>query len=189
MTKKILQSLLVLGLLGTLAGVGTFAAFSSTTENPGNSFTAGTVDIGDNDAGSFMYNVSGQRPGTSVVRCIKVTYTGTLDADVRLYTTSSMNAGAQYMDLTVEEGISDATVFPNCGTFVAESTVYSGTLANFGGTRNSYANGAVTYPGVATKWVANDSLVYRFTVSLQDVNAAQGATSGTHGFTWEARSQ
>jgi hypothetical protein len=32
-------------------------------------------------------------------------------------------------------------------------------------------------------------VTYRFTLTLQDVNAAQGGTSGLHDFVWEAQNQ
>jgi hypothetical protein len=187
--RKVLLTLLVVGLLGGAAVVGTVSAFSGTTSNDGNSFSAGTVIIADNDAGSVLYNVSGQKPGQNTVKCIKLTYTGSLGADVKLYTPSSVNASAQYINLTVEKGTSDTAVFPDCGTFNSESTIYSGTLANFAATANSYANGIAAYPGSQTAWVQNDTLVYRFTLSVQDDPAAQGASSGLHSFTWEAQSQ
>jgi hypothetical protein len=51
-------------------------------------------------------------------------------------------------------------------------------------------NGLADYPGtVATSWTPGDVVVYRFTVSLQDNNAAAGLASGSHAFTWEARNQ
>jgi len=187
--RKVLLTLLVVGLLGGAAVVGTVSAFSGTTSNDGNSFSAGTVIIADNDAGSVLYNVSGQEPGQYTVKCIKLTYTGSLDADVKLYTPSSVNASAQYINLTVEKGTSDTAVFPDCGTFNSESTIYSGTLSGFAATANSYANGIAAYPGSQTAWVQNDTLVYRFTLSVQDDPAAQGASSGLHSFTWEAQSQ
>ena len=88
--RKTLVTLLVLGVVGTLAGVGTFSAFSSTTDNTGNTFAAGTVYIGDNDAGSAMYNVTDQKPGDVTTKCIRLTYTGSLAADVKLYTSSTV---------------------------------------------------------------------------------------------------
>jgi predicted ribosomally synthesized peptide with SipW-like signal peptide len=188
-TRKILLSLLIVGIVGSVAAVGTFSAFSSTTSNEGNSFAAGTVVLADNDSDAAMYSVSNQKPGTSTVKCIKLTYTGSLAADVKLYTTSSVDASAQYINLTIEKGTSDTSTFPNCGTFSSEATVYSGTLADFASTKNSYANGIAAFPGAQTSWAQNDTLVYRFTVSVQDDNDAQGADSGSHDFTWEARNQ
>ncbi len=187
--RKIFLTCGVLASVTAVAGFATFSAFSSTTSNSGNTFDAGSVVLGDNDLGAAMYTVSNQKPGQSTVKCIKLTYTGTLDADVKLYTTSTVGASAQYIDLVVEKGTSDTSTFPNCGTFSSQSTLYTGTLANFASTKNSYANGIVAYPGAATKWVAADTLVYRFTVSVQDSNSAQGATSGSHAFTWQANNQ
>ena len=188
-SRRILLTLLVVGLLGGVAVVGTLSAFSSTTTNTDNAFTAGTVTLADNDSGAVLYSVSNQKPGVNTVRCIKLTYSGSLDADVKLYTPSTVNASAQYISLTIEKGTSDSSTFPSCGTFTSQATVYNGTLANFAATKNSYASGILAFPGAQTAWAQNDTLVYRFTVSVQDDNAAQGASSGLHTFTWEARNQ
>lgn len=188
-SRRVLLTLLVVGVLGGVAVVGTLSAFSSTTTNTDNSFAAGTVTLADNDSGAVLYSVSNQKPGVNTVKCIKLTYSGSLGADVKLYTPSSVNASAQYINLTIEKGTSDTAVFPDCGTFTAESTIFNGTLSSFAAARNSYANGIAAFPGAQTAWAQNDTLVYRFTLSVQDDNAAQGASSGLHTFTWEARNQ
>ena len=192
--RKTLVTLLVLGVVGTLAGVGTFSAFSSTTVNTGNTFAAGTVYLGDNDAGSATYNVTGQKPGDVTTKCIRLTYTGSLAADVKLYTSSTVNALGTYVDLSIDKGTMPVgTTFPNCTGFVVESNVFSNTLANFTTTKNSYANGIAAFPGVQTAWNQNDTVVYRFTLTLQNNAAANGGavalTTGAHDFTWEARNQ
>jgi hypothetical protein len=185
----------VIGAVGGLAGFGTFSAFSSTTSNDGNTYAAGTVYVGDNDAGSAMYTVSDQTPGDTVVRCIRLTYTGTLAADVKLYTTSSVGALGDYVTFSVEKGsMPGGTTFPNCTGFSSESTIYSGELDDFTTTHGSYANGIAAFPGAQTQWDQNDTLVYRFTLTLQDDNAANGGgggalATGAHGFVWEARNQ
>jgi predicted ribosomally synthesized peptide with SipW-like signal peptide len=188
-SRKVLLTVLVVGVLGGTAVVGTLSAFSSTTTNTDNSFAAGTVTLADNDSGAVLYGVANQKPGVDTARCIELTYTGSLDADVRLYTPSSVNASAQYINLTIEKGTSDTSTFPNCGTFTSEATIFSGTLAGIAAAKDSYANGIPAFPGAQTVWKQNDTLVYRFTLSVQDDNAAQGATSGLHTFTWEARNQ
>jgi predicted ribosomally synthesized peptide with SipW-like signal peptide len=192
--RKVLITIGLVALVTGVAGVGTFSAFSSTTSNSGNSFTAGTVHLTDNDSGSAMYGVSGAAPGSSVVKCIKLTYGGTLAADVKLYTTSSLGAVANEIDLTVEKGTSSGgPTFPNCGTFNSEATLYSGTLSGFASAHGSYADGVGAYPGSQSAWNETDTLVYRFTLSLQDDNAANGGatplSTGAHAFTWEARNQ
>ena len=187
--RKWLLTLMVLGVTGSVAGLGTYSAYSSTTTNSGNRFVAGTVQIGDNDAGSAMYDVTNQKPNVNTVKCILVTYTGSLDADVKLYTTTNtIPAAAANLTLTIEKGTSSgSTGFPDCGTFTSQGTIYSGSLYDFQQTKNSYASGVAANPGAATKWVTNDSLVYRFTVAAND--NASGVDSGLHQFTWEAQNQ
>ena len=187
--RKWLLTLMVLGVTGSVAGLGTYSAYSSTTTNSGNRFVAGTVQIGDNDAGSAMYNVTNQKPNVNTVKYILVTYTGSLDADVKLYTTTNtIPAAAANLTLTIEKGTSSgSTGFPDCGTFTSQGTIYSGSLYDFQQTKNSYASGVAANPGAATKWVTNDSLVYRFTVAAND--NASGVDSGLHQFTWEAQNQ
>ncbi len=192
-SRKMLLTLLVIGVVGTMAGIGTFSAFSSTTSNTGNSFAAGTVYISDNDAGSVLYSVSNQKPLDTVQSCIQITYSGTLPANVRLYTPSSINAVGQYLTLSIDKG-TGAGAFPSCAGFTSEANIYSGTLSNFAASNNSYATGISTFPGVQTQWNQNDVLVYRFTVTLQDNNLANGGaggplSTGLHSFTWEAQNQ
>jgi hypothetical protein len=194
-TRKVLLTALAVGIVAILVGAGTLSAFFSTTEDAGDSFEAGTVYLEDNDAGGSMYQVSNAKPLDTVVRCIRVTYLGTLPADVRLYTTSSIGAVGDYLDLTIEEGSLPAgTAFPGCTGFSPEGTIYSGTLSGFAAAHGSYATGVATYPGSATSWAQDDTVVYRFTLTLQDDNGANGGaagpmSTGLHTYTWEARNQ
>ena len=56
----------------------------------------------------------------------------------------------------------------------------------FATAKNSYANGVAAFPGSQTQWNQNDTLVYRFTLTLQDDNNANGGatplSSGSHTF-------
>jgi predicted ribosomally synthesized peptide with SipW-like signal peptide len=188
--RKTLVTLLLVGTIGTVASVGTYSAFSATTVNPGNSFAAGTVVISDNDANSAMYTVAGAKPNDVVTRCIRVTYTGSLPALVRLYTTTPINPFGQYVTLSIDKGTMPvATTYPNCTGFTPDAApnVFTGTLATFGSGRTSFATGVPANPGAAVQWVNNDSIVYRFTLTMQDNTLAAGGSSGTHSFTWEAQ--
>ena len=191
--RKAFLSLLLVGLVGVVAGVGTFSAFSATTQNEGNTFSAGTVAIGDNDAGGVMFNLSNQKPGVTTSKCIKVTYTGSLDSTVKMYTPSTPGAGAQYINLTITPGTQTTSTFPNCdsSTFtpVSGAPTYSGTVQGFDNTHNAFSNGFASNPLNGTKWVTNDALVYKIDMSVQDNNSAQSATSGSLQFTWEAQNQ
>ncbi len=189
-SRKVLLSLLVVGAIGSVVALGAFSAFSSTTSNPGNTFTAGTVTIGDNDANAALYTLTNQKPGVTTDRCIRVTYTGSLDADVKLYSSAIAGVGANYVNLTVTPGTQGgAPVFPSCTGFTADAgpALYNGVASGF---PTTYGTGIADNPGtVATKWATGDSVVYRFSTSVQDNNLAQGATTGTHSFTWEAQNQ
>jgi hypothetical protein len=191
-TKKLLATALVVGLVGAGGGWATFSAFSNSTASSANRFAAGTVDLGSNGLGSAMYQVSDAKPGTTVTKCISVFYGGSLDADVRLYASSVATVG-QYVNLTVTPGTGEST-FPGCDGFVSSgSDLFTGTLKGFADTHATYATGLVDYPGSGTKWSTDDNVVYRFTLTLQDDNGANGSTTslstGDHAFTWEARNQ
>jgi hypothetical protein len=75
----------------------------------------------------------------------------------------------------------------NCTGFAASSTAYDGASGSFGTT---YAGG-VTGKASGATWVTNDSVDYRFTITVNDdttANAHTSATStGSHSFTWEAQ--
>jgi hypothetical protein len=193
--RKLLLTLGIVAAIGSLAGWATFSAFSGTTVSSGNSFAAGTVVIGDNDGGSALYNVSNKKPGDSVTACIKVTYTGSLDASVKMYA-SAVGAVGQYINLTVTPGSGVTGSFPACTGFTAASggSIYNNTLKNFADTYTSFSTGLATNPDGLTKWVANDAVWYKFDLSLQDNNSANGGaggalSTGSHSFTWEAQNQ
>ena len=183
--RKTLLSLLLVGTVGTVAGIGTFSAFSATTDNTGNFFNAGTVSISDNDAGSAMYQITAATPLVPVVKCIQVTYTGSLDSTVSLYA-SAVGAIGQYVDLTIDKG-TGMGVFPDCTGFTSQANVFTGTLGSFATGHTNFATGSVAAPGAQAVWQQNDVLVYRFTLTLQNNAAANGLTSGNHSFTWVAQ--
>lgn len=189
---KVLASVLTVGLVGAVGGWSTYAAFSSTTTSSGNSFAAGTVLVDDSSTGSYLYDVSDAKPGTSVSKCVNVVYSGSLAADVRLYA-SSVAAVGQYVSLTITPGSSE-DAFPDCTNFVADgAAIYTGTLKGFADTHSTYETGLADYPGSTTSWVADDSVVYRFTLTMQDDNAANGGSTalstGAHTLTWGARNK
>lgn len=190
---KVLRTLVVLGILACIAGAGVFSAFSSQTENPGNVITAGTVAISNNSGGTALYSLTGAKPGESETSCIKVTYTGSLNATVKVYTPSTIGELGPYVNLKIESGTQASSTYPSCTGFTPASggTVFEGTLTAFATEHNSYATGVASFPGGATKWVTNESVVYRVTATLSASapEAAQGKTTGSHAIRWEAQNQ
>jgi predicted ribosomally synthesized peptide with SipW-like signal peptide len=183
-TRKILLTLVVVGLAGALASVGVFSAFSSTTSNPGNEFAAGTVTVSDNDSGAAAYNVSNAAGGDSAERCIKVTYDGSLSSTLKLYR-SGFTGGTgldDYVDLAITKGTGDQA---DCSDFSGSTSVFSGELKDVPA---SYGSGlSLTDAADDASWDEDDAVTYRISATLQDDNDAQGLTAGTHSFTWEAR--
>lgn len=190
--RKILRSVIVLAVVAACVAAGTFSAFSATTANPSNAFAAGTVAIGDNDAGAAVMSLAAASPGQTSTGCIAVTYTGTLDAGVRLYASLSGTLGP-YLTLTVTRGSDPSPTFPSCTAFTADATnylglgagvIYSGLLSAF---PTTYATGIVDpVPATPETWTTSERHVYRFSVTLVNDNNAQGK-SQTAGFTWEAQ--
>jgi predicted ribosomally synthesized peptide with SipW-like signal peptide len=189
---KLGLSLLVLALIGVAVGVGTWSAFSSTTQNSGNSFSAGTVTLADDDAGSAMLSLANAKPGDSDSACIVVSYTGSLAATVRMYGATAGTGLDQYLDLTVIRG-SKSSAFKGCGDFVADGTNYIGSgngvvySATLQGYPDTYGAGIVDpTPGSPESWTNPESHAYKFVVTVQNNDNAQGLNA-TQTFTWEAR--
>jgi hypothetical protein len=184
--RKVLLTVLIVGVTGSMAALGVFSAYSATTTNDNNSYATGSVNLTDNDAGSFLYQATNQAPGQSTQSCIRVTYTGSLASSVKLYLGSAVTNGGAFT-LTVERGTMAAPAFPSCTGFAATSTAYNGTLGAF---PTTYAAGIDGKAGGAA-WATNDAVDYRFTISPVDdptANAHTGALStGTHTYVWEAR--
>ena len=160
-----------------------FAAFSDTTDNSGNTWSTGTVVLTDDDGGvSAMFTVLDMAPLVPVTECIVVTYEGSLvPADVNLYGVSGGTGLDAYLDVIVEEG--SGGTFASCAGFTAIGpAIFTGTLASFAGTHTDFASGA----GAWNPAVNPESRTYRFTVTLQDANGAQGLDA-TATFTWEAQ--
>jgi hypothetical protein len=206
---KLGLAILAVALLGPAAAIGTWSAFSAVTSNPGNTFEAGTVILCDNDTGSpcvdgtSMFTMNALVPGSTEAACIKVTYTGSLTSNVRLYGATTVTGLDQYLDLKVTRGTytpSDSG-FDSCANFSADSTnyigagpgvIYNSTLQGYA---DDFSGGLVdpsncgTPPCAAEAWTnLPESHVYKLEITLPSSapNAAQGKTA-TQTFTWEAR--
>lgn len=190
---KILRSLGVIAAVGSLAAFGVFSAFTSQTDNPGNTVTAGTVALADNDSDVALYSVSNAKPGQSTAACIQVTYSGSLDSDVKLYTPDTIGALGPYVDLTIEPGTQTAVSFPDCTDFVADAggAIFTGTLSDFATTHDSWANGLADNPGATSAWTTSDAVVYRVTAAVDSAapDSAQGDSTDSHILRWEAQNQ
>ena len=172
--------------------VGSLAVLSAQARNPSDTFSTGTVIIGDNSSGSTLFTLSAADPGGTASGCIKVTSTGSIGSTVRLYGASTGGL-APYINLTITRGTDGSPSYASCANFAADGTnylgagsgvIYSGTLAALPST---YGAGVVDpTAGSPRTWTTNEAHSYKITATLANNNAAQGQSS-TATFTWEAR--
>ncbi len=175
--------------VSVLVVTNSMAAFTSSTSNTGNSFTAGTVDLVDDDLSAVMFTVPNMDAGDSFTDCITVTYQGTVanPSGVKTYSGGYTDSGNfdTYLNLTIEEGTGGS--FGNCTGFLLENTIESlGTLSDFDTAHTNYATGAGVWDPVATP----ESKTYRITVALDAAapDAEQGESVTAMTFTWEVQS-
>jgi predicted ribosomally synthesized peptide with SipW-like signal peptide len=113
MKRKILFSVMTIALVGALVGVGVHAYFSDTETSPGNTFTAGTLDLevdSENPWTSTPITVTCMEPGaTSNSVNITAENIGCLDGDL-------------FMRLTAVTDSGNVTTEPEC---VAESGTWT----------------------------------------------------------------
>jgi hypothetical protein len=167
---------------GLLVWQASYSAFTATTVNNGNSWSAGTVVLADDDSAATLFTATALGGGYTGTKCITVSYTGTLASAVKVYATGALTGTGlgTYIDLTIEEGVGGD--FSSCTGFVADGTIYTGTLAAFvSAPHTNFGNGVGTWAPSGS-----EDKTYRFVYTIQNNNAAQGLNV-TAGFTWEAQ--
>jgi hypothetical protein len=169
---------------GAVIATASYAAFSASTDNAGNSWRTGAVALQDDDQGLALFDVADLVPGDTGSNCITVTADTSKASTVKLFTADNLDedAVAQHLGMTVERGALGTG--GDCSTFTASSTVHDGTLASLA-TATSFATGLDSW----TPSTGTDAATYRFSYELDPAtpNTAQGAAAGTT-FVWEAQS-
>lgn len=192
--KAILAAAVPVGFLlsGALVWQASYAAFTDTTDSTGNTWTAGSLSLTDNDSGFVLFDVPAMTPGETGSKCIVVDYVGDVYADVSTYGAySDTDANgtpdaiglAPYLNLTVTLGNGNLS---NCTDFSpsAVSTPFSGTAAAFVTSHHDFSTGAL---GWVTANPAPETVAYKITYTLANNNLAQGQTLMLD-FIWEAQS-
>src|SRR4051812_24211885 len=100
---KLLIAAILLLALGAGVG-GSWAAFRATGPNSGDAIAAGTVALTDNDSSSAMFSLSGLKAYDTSTKCIKVTNSGSLASQVRLYGSTSGSGLDRYLSVVVTRG-------------------------------------------------------------------------------------
>ncbi|HMJ94522.1 MAG TPA: hypothetical protein VK486_01640 [Thermoleophilaceae bacterium] len=191
---RLLASAAVLTLASGAWSSATWSALSDSSVTPANTVTAGSVDLSDNDSGGGLLALGSARPNDSVTGCIRVTYSGSAPAKVRIFGAPGGTGLASYLDLVVTRGtVSAAAGFGSCTTFTPDATnylgsgagvIYTGTVAGF----PAAGAGALVDPSASgATWNTGDVHSYRFSATLRNDPNAQGKTASPS-FTWEATS-
>ena len=168
-------------LLAAMMAVGSGANFNSTSANPGNVVTAGTLSHSNNKDEDTLLTVSKIKPGESKSGTVQLTNTGDIDGVFSVARTmvsdstgdpTPSNPFAAHLKLKIEDNVT-GTVYYDDLLSAMSGTVGAGTIT----------------PG--------NSRTYKFTVTFVDANAANpalpnGADNAFKGasveanFNWEA---
>ena len=147
---------------GALVYQASSAAFTASTSTGANSWTAGTVALTNDSSGALLFNVSGIKPGpatTSTTKCVNVSYTGSLTADVKMYigTAPSSTPGTgggnlgNLLRVSVEEGTSSTDAA--CTGFQSlNSAKWLNTNGAKGETLNDFQSGNDTFAANTNKY-------------------------------------
>ena len=160
-----------------------------TTPPPAPPGSGSQVQIGDDDLGASIFAITAARPGQMEERCIRVAYTGTEPADVRVYLRGAPGALGTYLWVTITPG--SGGVFPSCAGFsAAGAAAWSGTLSAL--SAHADWTGALALPSPGNdRWQVGEESAYRITAQLADDNSANGGatplSSGSFEIVWEAR--
>jgi len=181
------------------------AAFTAKTSTGSNSWTAGNVFVTNSSAGSALFSVAALKPmteaaaATANAKCLTVSYTGNLAANVRLYLTGYSStlrpagppgpgaAGTtdlgDYLRVVVEEGTGTAS---DCSDFTRTRYLTSGTTdgQTMTSLKTALTSFSSTYPGPSnTPWAAPASSVgtpavkaYKVTYWLPDIGEVGAPT-------------
>jgi len=176
---------------GLVVAQSSYSAYSATTANPTSNWATGTVALSDDDSNTAAFTASNLKPGSTGSRCIVVSSTGSLPSAVKLYGTgaATTKALASDINLTITQGTGGS--FGDCTGYTplaSGSAVYSGTLAAFGSSATSFANGVGSWTPASASVAKPETRTFQltYTVNPNTTNDTQGGTAAI-GFTWEAQ--
>jgi spore coat-associated protein N len=177
--RRLLLGLGALMIAAALA-VGSGASFNSTSANPSNVFSAGTLAQTNSKTNAAILTASNMKPGDTATGTVDIKNTGSVTgtfslARSSLTDTPTSPAFSGKLNLVISD-LGDPTCVTSCPAAVQK---YSGTVASMG----TIAMGT---------FAANENHRYSFTVTFPDGtpavdNTFQGAST-TAGYTWTSGS-
>ncbi|MFH1574280.1 MAG: hypothetical protein ABIG68_09870 [Acidobacteriota bacterium] len=163
--KRLLRALPVAILLLTASAVlGSGAAYTATSANPANVFTAGNLHHTNSKSGSAILTASLMKPGDSVQGTVTIANDGNLAGTFSLTTsgltnTPGPNGGnlSNVLQLRIVDQTTSTTIYPTA-PITAVGTVAAGTFA------------------------AGDSRTYQFTITFPDGGTPGSNTTGDNAY-------
>lgn len=159
------------------------ARFAGSTDNRGSLLGAGEVELelvtdgasgvsADSEIRELTIDARNIVPGETIERCVVVAYSGSVDdVDLRLYGRIEEGGGLEaFLDTSFEVG---AGFDPACSDFslpAVDPVTWSGTLAEFGNERDSYATAIPVLESASSESTAT----LRTELTLLPDNRAQG---------------
>jgi hypothetical protein len=170
---------------GALVFSASNAAFSSTTRNAGNNWSAGSVALTDDDAGVAAFQVTNLTPGKSGEKCIVVTASSATPGVVKAYVQNLSVTGhglEKRVKLQIQQGTGGT--FNDCSGWTLDPTVPvlpAQSLEALSTLNHDYGTGGT--PWITTGKAAGESKTYKGTWSFdtagmtqQEVDALQGSS-------------
>lgn len=185
------------GMLG-LAAVGVFvvqgsqAAFTANAETKENAVHSGMVSLAGNAAESTVFNVGNLNGGQTITRCVNVSYTGTLAADVKIHAklagTNNGLAPGLTTTIAMVDGQLAADNFDCAGFNAVPAPTALGTpksLSAFTTDHMNFSHGIAAFsPAGGTN--ARVDKTFKITMTVSNDAAYQAKSAGAT-FTWEAQ--
>jgi spore coat-associated protein N len=161
----------VLAAVGITVGSG--ADFTAQSANPANTFTAGTLTIGNSQASAILSSTN-LKPGDTTSGTVDIQNTGSVPGAFTLSTSNVVDASGllAQLDLKVEDcGVFDGATAPSCSSATVLHNAKASTLS-------SAALGS---------FAASAKHRYQFTVTMPSTiaNTFQGKTASVE-FDWDA---
>lgn len=159
-----------------------FAAFTGSTANAGNTWTSGSVNLTNNKA-TAMFTAANIAPGYTESHCITVSTTSSIATALSFYATQGANtkALADNLTLKVEAGSGGTDGATSCTGFASAQTLFTGAMTGL-----STASGtAGTAIKVTAPLAAAGSQQFMITAALP-AGTPDTVQSGTAGmdFNW-----
>jgi hypothetical protein len=180
-------------ILGAAAMVwqSSYAAFSGTTRNSGNSWSTGTVSLTDDDAGSARFQVANMTPLSTDTKCIKVTANASVPGTVKGYALNAVLSAQGLQDhvlLTVKEGTGGT--FADCTGFTPVATLITDMPLTTLATHNDFASGMGGWAVTAGTQTRTYQVTWKFdtaALTQSELDALQGTQTGID-IQWELQS-